>query len=86
MGHDHRRQLRDAHALEVVTELVAVGPAVHQHGLAVGRIEQDRVALADVKHGDSQAGRRGLRIPGPGTGRPRVNPNSARATAATAAL
>ena len=57
VGDDRGREARDSLVLELAAQVSARWAAVDQHRLAVGRVEQDRIALADVEHDDAQPGR-----------------------------
>ena len=89
-----RRSIRRAKNGQVGAEApqreLRVGPAVDQHGRAARRLDQDRVALADVEHGEVQPaiGSRGDRDrrAGPPRGRQRSAPGAAAAGQRPAAL
>ena len=67
MGRDQQVDSGDAHFPEKGDD---VSPArVDQRGLALRRLQEHRVALADVEEGDAQGGVRGLGWGGLGRGR-----------------
>ena len=51
--HDRREPL-DPKLAKPVLHPISRRSGVHEHRVAVGRIQQDRVALADVEHADAQ--------------------------------
>ena len=79
VGDDRRGQVRDPLVLELAAKVVARAARRPRARAAVGRVEQDRIALADVEHDDAQARPRARPAfrptvegrPAPGRGPPR---------------
>ena len=52
MADGYEIEVVDSHALEYADRTLSRRAGVNQHGLALGRTDQDRVALPDVEHFD----------------------------------